>query len=150
MAYLIHKANLSHRAIIQDFQQKMALETEGLELDSQVLKSGVEAVFADEAKGKYYIAEKDGEVVASLLITPEWSDWRTGWVWWIQSVYVVPAHRKRGVFKTMYTFLKNKVQNDQDLRGLRLYVEKNNQSAQSVYKALGMTDEHYDMYEWFK
>lgn len=150
MGYLIRKANLSHSAIIQDFQQKMALETEGLSLDKAILKSGVEAVFEDEAKGQYYIAEKDGEPVASLLITPEWSDWRTGWVWWIQSVYVLPAHRRRGVFKAMYTFLKQEVEKAEDLRGLRLYVEKNNHAAQSVYKALGMSDEHYDMYEWFK
>jgi GNAT superfamily N-acetyltransferase len=150
MNYIIRKADSSNSAVVQDFQVKMAMETEGLKLDREVLKSGVEAVFADKNKGQYYLAEHEGEIVGCLLITPEWSDWRTGWVWWIQSVFVVPAHRKRGVFKTMYTYLKNQVEKSDDLRGLRLYVEKNNLSAQKVYKAMGMTDDHYDLYEWFK
>jgi predicted GNAT family acetyltransferase len=134
---------------IVDFQQKMAIESEGLELEYERLKKGVSAVYEDANKGVYYVAEIDNKVVASLLTTNEWSDWRNGMVLWIQSVYVVPGYRGKGVYKAMYHFLQEKVMKDPGLLGLRLYVEKDNINAQRVYEKTGMDGEHYRMFEWF-
>jgi predicted GNAT family acetyltransferase len=134
---------------IVDFQQKMAIESEGLELEYERLKKGVSAVYEDANKGVYYVAEIDNKIVASLLTTYEWSDWRNGMVLWIQSVYVVPDYRGKGVYKAMYHFLQDKVMKDPGLLGLRLYVEKDNVNAQRVYEKTGMDGEHYRMFEWF-
>lgn len=136
--------------IIADFQIKMALETENLKLDPATVGQGVSAVFDDPSKGKYWVAEHKGEVIGCLLTVPEWSDWRNGTVLWIHSVYVLPSHRKRGVFRTLYTHLRQMVATSEDLRGLRLYVEKSNIAAQKVYESLGMSGEHYHLYEWLK
>lgn len=135
---------------IAHFQLAMALETENLELDPLVVAKGVRYLFDNPERGTYYVAEEGGQLVASLLILPEWSDWRNGDVLWIHSVYVAPGYRKQGVFKAMYDFLKNMVMSHPNLRGLRLYVEKSNAVAQSVYQRMGMTKEHYDLYEWLR
>lgn len=136
---------------IADFQVKMAFETEnGLKLDPPTVQKGVGAVIDDPSKGKYWLAEIDGKVVGSLLTIPEWSDWRNGTVLWIHSVYVVPEYRKHGVYKSLYAHLKKMVEDSHDLRGLRLYVDKTNATAQKVYEALGMNGEHYHLYEWMK
>lgn len=136
--------------IIADFQCKMAQETENLALDLATVISGVSAVMDDPSKGKYWIAEKAGEVVGCLLTVNEWSDWRSGTVLWIHSVYVLPALRKNGVFKSLYLHLKTMVEEDSSLRGLRLYVDKSNSAAQGVYQSLGMSKEHYHLFEWLK
>jgi GNAT superfamily N-acetyltransferase len=128
----------------------MAKETEDLALDGETCRKGVLAVFDDAAKGRYFVAEAGGRTVASLLVTSEWSDWRNGTVWWIQSVYVVPELRGRKVYSGLYAHVKGLAQSDPAVRGLRLYVEKKNLSAQKVYAALGMSAEHYDLYEWMK
>ena len=135
---------------IADFQIKMALETENMQLDPPTVEKGVTAVFDDPAKGKYWLAEVNGEVVGSLLTIPEWSDWRNGTVLWIHSVYVPLKYRKMGVYKKLYSHLRTMVEAAPDLRGLRLYVDKTNQPAQDVYEALGMSGEHYHLYEWMK
>ncbi len=134
---------------IIDFQLAMARETEDLELDRDVLTRGVNAVFADPALGRYYIAESDGRVIASLMITYEWSDWRNGMVWWIQSVYVIPEFRRRGVYAGLYDHVKSMVEQS-TVRGIRLYVDKRNTPAQKVYTRLGMNGEHYQVFEWMK
>jgi GNAT superfamily N-acetyltransferase len=136
--------------IIADFQVKMAWETEELKLNSTTVGKGVSAVFDDPAKGKYWLAEKQGEVIGCLLTVPEWSDWRNGTVLWIHSVYVKPENRKSGVYKKLYQHLKQMVEEASDLRGLRLYVDKSNMNAQKVYETLGMSGEHYHLYEWLK
>ncbi len=138
--------------IITDFQVTMALESENMVLDREVVLRGVTAVMSDEAhyKGVYYLAEKEGEVIGCLMITKEWSDWRAGWVWWIQSLYVLPQHRRHGVFRTMYDFLKKTIYNSDDVRGIRLYVDKRNVRAQKAYESIGMNGEHYTTYEWMK
>lgn len=146
----IRKANPSEIDSIVTFQQKMAMETESLELDTAILTKGVQAVFDDSSKGIYYVAIEDKKTIASLLITYEWSDWRNGQVYWIQSVYVLPEHRGKGVYKQMYLHLKEEVEKSLNIRGLRLYVEKDNQIAQKVYAKLGMDGEHYKMFEWMK
>ncbi len=146
----IRKAKPSELGILVSFQQKMALETENLELDSDMLHKGVQAVFDDENKGIYYVAVESNEVIASLMITYEWSDWRNGQVYWIQSVFVLPEHRGKGVYKQMYLHLKKIVDETPEILGLRLYVEKDNINAQKVYSKLGMDGEHYKMFEWFE
>ena len=130
-----------------EFNQAMALETEGKELDADILKSGVEAVFYDKSKGFYVIAEEDGKIVGGLMVTFEWSDWRNGWFWWIQSVYILPDFRGRRIYSLLYEFVKNKAAAQGNICGFRLYVEKENVSAQKVYKKLGMHSSHYLMYE---
>ena len=147
---MIRTAKYSDKQSIVDFQVKMARETEDLELNLILVNKGVEAVLADPAKGIYYVVENEGQVVASLLTTYEWSDWRNGTVLWIQSVYVLPEFRGKGLYKMMYNFLKEKVAGQPDLLGLRLYVENGNKNAQAVYTKLGMNGEHYRMFEWFR
>jgi len=145
----IRKAKSTEADILAGFQQKMAKETEGLELNSEILNKGVKAVFDDPNKGIYYVAVHNEKVVASLMITFEWSDWRNGQVYWIQSVYVLPEYRGQGVYRQMYQHIQNVVEQDPDILGLRLYVEKDNVNAQKVYSKLGMDGQHYKMFEWF-
>jgi RimJ/RimL family protein N-acetyltransferase len=137
-------------AAIVDFQLRMARETEDLGLAPGTLRRGVAAVFADPSKGRYWIAERGGETVACLLTTYEWSDWRDGVILWIQSVYVVPEERGRGVYRALYERLRRQVEESPGLKGIRLYVEKRNAAAQRAYERLGMTREHYEMFEWLK
>jgi len=147
----IKRANIDNAKSIIDFQQKMAKETEGIDLDPEILSKGVHAAFNDATKGIYYVAmDNNDKVIASLLTTYEWSDWRNGCVLWIQSVYVLPEYRGKGVFGKMYQHLKSMVENSDEYLGLRLYVDRTNVKAQKVYDKIGMDGEHYKMYEWFK
>ncbi|CAN5444472.1 GNAT family N-acetyltransferase [soil metagenome] len=130
-----------------EFNQAMALETEGKRLDSNILTSGVEAVFDDKKKGFYIVAEENGKIIGGLMITFEWSDWRNAWFWWIQSVYILPNERGQGIYRLMYEFVKTKAAESKDVCGFRLYVEKENSKAQGVYEKLGMESSHYLMYE---
>ena len=136
--------------VIVEFQERMALETEGITLDRDVVVDGVASVIRDPQKGKYYIAIQDDIIVACLLITHEWSDWRNSWVYWIQSVYVLPNKRGAGIFKKMYDYIAEIVKNSSEVSGIRLYVDVRNTNAQNVYKKIGMNGEHYRMYEWMK
>jgi GNAT superfamily N-acetyltransferase len=145
----IRKANNRDAEAIIDFQKKMAWETEKLKLVPETVEKGVNAVFANKALGQYWIAEEDGNTIASLLITYEWSDWRNSNVWWFQSVYVVPDYRRKGIFRSMYNHIKDEA-DKQNIAGLRLYVETKNTRAQRTYEALGMQNEHYTMFEWMK
>ncbi|HSK81275.1 MAG TPA: GNAT family N-acetyltransferase [Thermoanaerobaculia bacterium] len=146
----IREARPGDAPVIVDFQIRMARSTEDLELDFDTVTRGVAAVFADPAKGTYWVAESEDRVIGSLLTTFEWSDWRNGTVLWIQSVYVLPEWRRRGIYKSLYEHLKRQVEKSPGLRGLRLYVDQRNTAAQEVYERLGMTKEHYQMYEWLK
>jgi ribosomal protein S18 acetylase RimI-like enzyme len=146
----IRKATQSDHSKIVEFQITMAWETEELKLDFQTVTAGVQSVISDPTKGAYWIAEKAGEMIGALLTVPEWSDWRNGTVLWIHSLYVIPAERRRGVFRALYNHLQGLVEKDGGLKGIRLYVEQNNQVAQEVYEALGMTKDHYYLYEWLK
>ena len=137
-------------AAIVEFQIAMARETEEVELDRDICTEGVAAVFADSKHGFYLVGEKDGQVIVSTLITYEWSDWRNGVVWWIQSVYVAPEARGQGVYKGLYTYVQELANADEDVRGIRLYVDKRNTRAQQVYTKLGMNGEHYQVFEWMK
>jgi GNAT superfamily N-acetyltransferase len=150
MSYKIRIAKPNDADIIVRFQLEMAMETENLELDKKTVMAGVDTVFAADNIGRYYIIEYEGEIVASLLTLYEWSDWRNGSVIWIHSVYVLPNHRRKGMFKMMYTHLKEMVQEADHLKGLRLYVDKKNVLAHQVYETVGMTKEHYELFEWLK
>ncbi len=145
----IRKATPADAPAIIDFQQKMAWETEQMKLKSELVTKGVNAVFENNSRGQYWVAEDNGQVVASLLITYEWSDWRNANVWWFQSVYVLPEWRRTGIFRSMYNHIKDEADKI-GVAGLRLYVETNNKRAQKTYEALGMQSEHYTMYEWLK
>ena len=144
------EANLNDIETIVDFQIAMAEETEQLRLDLQVCTQGVRAVLDNASLGRYYVGEGNSNVVASTLITYEWSDWRNGVVWWIQSVYVVPEARKQGVYAGMYRYLQMLAHADRHVRGIRLYVDRRNDPAQQVYAKLGMNGEHYQVFEWMK
>ena len=146
----IRKATPQDTPSIVDFQLQMARETEDILLDKDTVTEGVDAVFRDPAKGIYFVAILETEVIASLLITYEWSDWRNGNVWWIQSVFVAPDARGKGAFKALYEHIKANVVGDGDLRGIRLYVERGNHRAQEVYRKLGMDGDHYQVFEWMK
>jgi GNAT superfamily N-acetyltransferase len=145
----IRKANPSDAPSIIDFQLRMAWETEKMKLVPEIVTKGVDAVYRDQSRGQYYVAETDGKVIASLLITTEWSDWRNCNVWWFQSVYVVPEFRRKGVFRKMYSHIRE-LAVQQGIAGLRLYVETKNSKAQKTYEALGMSSEHYAFYEWMR
>jgi ribosomal protein S18 acetylase RimI-like enzyme len=146
----IRLANEGDTEAIVEFQLKMALESESLELDHETLENGVHAVFLDPQKGKYFLAVDDDMIIASLMLTPEWSDWRDQWVMWVQSVYVEPKYRRQGVFKMMYEHIRKIVQQDDNTAGLRLYVDVSNKNAVEVYKAIGMDGDHYTVFEWMK
>ncbi len=150
MDIVIRKATKEDAPVIAGFQMDMALETENLRLDPQTVSLGVAQVFANENLGCYYVAENGNEIAGSLLITYEWSDWRNGMVLWIQSVYIKPAFRKKGIYKKLYQHIKEQVSHDPKLRGIRLYVDETNHTAREVYKKLGMNGEHYAVFEWMK
>jgi len=143
----IRKATSDDAPAIVSFQKAMAMETEGMELDSDVVTEGVMALFDDTGKGQYFVAEEQDTVVASLMITYEWSDWRNANIWWFQSVYVIPGYRRKGVFRMMYDHVKKEGM-EQGIAGLRLYVESENIRAQKTYEAMGMNGQHYRMFEW--
>lgn len=132
---------------IAQFNIAMAQETEERQLDPETIQSGVSGVIQNHAHGFYLIAERDQVAVGSLLITFEWSDWRNGTLWWIQSVYVKPEHRRTGVFKALYDAVIARARAAKNVRGIRLYVEQENLDAQSVYQKLSMQKTPYQMFE---
>lgn len=133
--------------VIAAYNAALAHETEGLQLDADRLLAGVLAVFDDPAKGFYLVAEQDGKVVGQLMITYEWSDWRNGVFWWVQSVYVVPAARGRGVYRALYQAMLTRARERGDVCGVRLYVEGHNEAAKRTYAKLGMAATIYEMWE---
>jgi ribosomal protein S18 acetylase RimI-like enzyme len=143
----IRVATSSDADSLVEFNKAMALETEGKELDAKVLRSGVEAVFGDEKKGFYVVAEVDTKIIGGLMITYEWSDWRDAWFWWIQSVYILPEARGRQIYSQLYEFVKTKAAENGNVCGFRLYVESDNHHAQKVYEKVGMHGSQYLMYE---
>ena len=134
-------------ATLAGFNQAMALETEARVLPDEVALSGVEAALRDSVHGFYVVAEAGREVVGALFVTYEWSDWRNGRIWWIQSVYVRPGHRRRGVYRALHEFVRDRARSTGGVVGLRLYVERENAVAQRTYAALGMSETPYLVYE---
>ena len=146
----IRKGQLEDRDLIARFQVEMAWETECYKLDDETVKKGVEAVLKNDAYGVYYVAVVDNLVAGSLLTTYEWSDWRNGTVLWIQSVFIDPNYRKSGVYNQLYSYIRDIVDADESLKGIRLYVDETNERAREVYRRLGMNGEHYRVFEWMK
>ncbi|MEO5830821.1 MAG: GNAT family N-acetyltransferase [Rhodanobacter sp.] len=146
MSLTIRPALPADLAALVQWNAAMAWETEHKQLDPTVLTRGVRGVFEQPQRGSYLVAERDGEAVGSLLVTREWSDWRCGDFWWIQSVYVVPDARRGGVFRALYADVEQRAAAAGAV-GLRLYVETENRHAQATYEGLGMQRCHYFMYE---
>ena len=132
--------------VIADFNLRIARETEAIALKPETVARGVRAVLADPAKGRYFVAEADGAVVGQLMITHEWSDWRNGDIWWVQSVYVRPEHRKKGAFKALYRHAEQEAKAVGAV-GIRLYVDADNHNAQNAYLRLGMKLSNYQVME---
>ena len=143
----IRIATKDDAAAMVEFNQAMALETEHKNLDNDILSKGVAAVFDDPQKGFYVVADDEGQILGGLMVTFEWSDWRNGWFWWIQSVYVRPEGRGKSVYSKLYQFVKDRAVEEGNVCGFRLYVEKENEHAQAVYKKLGMEETYYLMFE---
>ena len=143
----IRKATPDDAASIISFQQAMAMETEGMELKTDIITKGVMAVFHYRTKGQYYVAEDLGAVVASLMITYEWSDWRNKTFWWISSYYVKPEFRGRGIYPAMDEKLQELAAKEGNVCGFRTYAHKGHKQAQDVFRNLGMVEKEYLIFE---
>ena len=143
----IRRATLDDLKTLVEFNAVIAQETEGKSLELERLRSGVKALFDDDGRGFYFVAEDSGRVVGQLLITTEWSDWRNAYYWWIQSVYVTPEFRRRGVYRNLHNHVMAESRSRGDVCGLRLYVDRDNKVAQRVYANLEMQHSHYDLWE---
>jgi ribosomal protein S18 acetylase RimI-like enzyme len=132
------------------FQVAMAWESEGMTLDPGTMQRGVQHVLQGSEPGLYYVITDNDLVVGCALVQYEWSDWRAKRVLWLHSVYVRPEYRRKGCFRTLYGYLQDEVRRNPELAGIRLYVDKKNTQAEDCYRGLGMTDEHYKLFEWLK
>lgn len=148
MIPVIRDASAEHADAIANFNVAMARETERIDLSPERVLAGVRAVLADPAKGFYLVACAEGRPIGQLMITYEWSDWRNAVFWWIQSVYVDPAHRSRGVFTALYREVERRArESGGEVCGIRLYVEQENARAESTYRRLGLATTVYRMME---
>ncbi len=147
MSVAIRPARATDLEFLVEGNARMAAETEGRELDRELLAEGVALALADESKGRYYIADDGEEPIGQLLVTREWSDWRAGWFWWIQSLYVVPESRGSGVFRHLWQHLLAEARRDPEVCGVRLYVDQRNDAAIAVYDRIGMLDAGYRVFE---
>ncbi|WP_405244198.1 GNAT family N-acetyltransferase [Lentisalinibacter salinarum] len=147
MTLRIRDAGTADAAIIAEFNRLLAAESEDITLSPNTVAAGVAALLADPSLGRYWLAELDGEVVGQIMTTREWSDWRNGMLWWIQSVYVRPEARGRGVFSALYRHVERLARETPGIGGLRLYVDDRNDRARRVYEAMGMEDGGYRVME---
>jgi ribosomal protein S18 acetylase RimI-like enzyme len=143
----IRSAHLDDLDVICDFNARLAWESEAKRLDDKLLRPGVRALLTDLAKGRYFVAEVDGQVVGQIALTYEWSDWRNGWFWWIQSVYVHPDHRRNGIFTRLCRHVEEQAVAEKDVVGIRLYVEVENDAAHATYDKLGLVKTTYGVRE---
>ncbi|MFQ6005877.1 MAG: GNAT family N-acetyltransferase [Woeseia sp.] len=143
----VREAASNDAAMIAGYNSCMAIESEDRSLDQELIGPGVEAVLADPSKGRYWMAEIDGIIVGQLMVTYEWSDWRNGQFWWIQSVYVHREHRRKGVFSALFRHVESLARKDPEVCGIRLYVEKENRHAQQTYMNLGIDATGYSVME---
>ena len=144
---IIRRALRQDAAELAEFNLQMARETEGVELIPEVIAAGVRGMIDHPERGFYLVVELDNGIQASLMITYEWSDWRNGTFWWIQSVYVRPAYRRQGLYRELYTHVKELAEQADSVCGFRLYVERDNQAAQRTYRQLGMQETDYRIFE---
>ena len=146
MTVSIRRARPEDHPTLVEYNRRMAWETEQKRLDDLALSQGVAAALADPAKGFYLVAEHEGAIVGQLMITSEWSDWRNGFFWWVQSVYVREDARRQGVFRCLYIEVERLARETGNIAGIRLYVERDNVRAQKTYEKLGMKEEAYCIY----
>lgn len=146
----IRRATIEDALSLSEFNQKTALETEAITLIPEVADAGVMAMFSNPQMGFYLVAEEDDEIQASLMVTTEWSDWRNGLFWWIQSVYVKPDFRRMGLYRQLYQRVKSLAETETGVCGYRLYVEHDNKVAQNTYQSLGMQETGYKLFEELK
>lgn len=146
----IRRATLADAAALSLFNQNMAFETEGVRLIPEVIDAGVKTMIENPQMGFYLVAEIDGKIAAALMTTTEWSDWRNGLFWWIQSVYVLPEFRRQGLYRKLYEEVQALAESESSVCGFRLYVEHDNVIAQQTYQALGMEETSYKLYEELK
>jgi len=146
----IRRAILPDSKALAEFNISMARETEGIELIPRVIRAGVETMIGNPQMGFYLVVEDAGDIQASLMVTTEWSDWRNGLFWWIQSVYVTEAYRRQGLYRELYERVKSLAEAEKHVCGFRLYVEHENLVAQKTYRSLGMIETGYKMYEELK
>ena len=142
----IREASASDIPVLAQNNQALALETENIQLESETILAGVSYAL-ERADCHYFVAELNGEVAGQTMITYEWSDWRNGDMWWIQSVYVQPEYRKKGVFRSLFNHIEQLARNHPEVKALRLYVMEDNPSGKNTYKTLGMQDSGYIIYE---
>jgi ribosomal protein S18 acetylase RimI-like enzyme len=147
MPLSIRRAVPADAPIVAEFNRLLAQESENKSLDPAVLAAGVAAGLADPRKGMYFLAEEDGVALGQVQYTTEFSDWRNGWLWWVQSVYVLPEARRRGVFRALYEHVYQAACADPEVIGLRLYVERDNHAAQETYRRMGMEPTSYIVFE---
>ena len=143
----VRPAKLEDSTSIIDFQVKMAWETEAIRLDRKTIEAGVTSVFKNPEKATYYVGVSNDQVVSSMMITTEWSDWRNKTVWWLQSVYVLPDFRGQGMFRQMFNYINKLIDQKPEVAGLRLYVDASNKNALKTYAAVGMDVDHYQVCE---
>ena len=145
--YQIRLATSEDCEVIAHFNTRLASETEGKLLDPETILAGVKTFLADQHRGRYFVAVSENAVVGQMAHTREWSDWRNGEIWWLQSVYVLPDFRQRGVFRALYQYLEALALGSSDVIGVRLYVESHNRRAQEAYQRLGLRDANYSVME---
>jgi GNAT superfamily N-acetyltransferase len=143
----VRDATLDDAATIVDFNERLAWESEHKRLDHETLSQGVRRLLADASRGRYFVACREGRIVGALMITYEWSDWRNGPIWWLQSVYVVPECRRQGVFRRLHSHVRGLAKDQGQAVALRLYVERNNVAAHEVYRNAGMEEAGYFVME---
>jgi GNAT superfamily N-acetyltransferase len=147
MPIVIRPAGPADADSVVDFNYRLAQESEGIKLDAELLAVGVAQALADPLKARYFLATDDGQVAGQIMITTEWSDWRNGWFWWIQSVFVEEEFRRRGVFRALYDHVYQAAEQDPSVIGLRLYVDCENQIAMDTYLKMGMAETDYFVLE---
>jgi GNAT superfamily N-acetyltransferase len=150
MPTTVRAARADDLGVLCEFNRRLAEESEGKRLDAAVLAAGVSAILDDPAKGRYYVAMREDQVVGQIMLTTEWSDWRNGWMWWIQSVYVPQGARRRGVFRALFDHVQKMARQERPpVLALRLYVEEHNAVALATYSKLGMAPMGFLVYHKF-
>ena len=149
MTIIIRDATPADAATIADYNNRLAEETEARSLSPDLIGPGVAAFLADPTKGRYWLAVVDDRIIAQIAVTYEWSDWRNGMIWWVQSVYVHADYRRRGVYSSLYRHVESQARSDSDVIGIRLYVERDNERAKTTYADLGMNMTNYRIMQSF-
>jgi GNAT superfamily N-acetyltransferase len=147
MPITIRRGHRDDTSVIVEFNSRLAKESEGKALDLSMLTAGVTAAMDDPSKGPYYLAVDGETILGQMQITFEWSDWRNGWIWWIQGVYVRAEARRTGVFRALYEYILGEARRAGNVIALRLYVDKDNSGAQATYRRMGMEPSSYLLYE---